>query len=46
MVDDGEMVVLGGIFDDVKCNDYEKVLFLVDLLVVGNLFKNNVKIIM
>ncbi|QYA54939.1 type IV pilus secretin PilQ [Acinetobacter johnsonii] len=43
LVDDGETVVLGGIFDDVKRNDYEKVPFLADLPVVGNLFKNNVK---
>ncbi len=28
LVDDGETVVLGGIFDDVKRNDYEKVPFL------------------
>ena len=43
LVDDGGTVVLGGIFDDVKRNDYEKVPFLADLPVVGNLFKNNVK---
>jgi len=43
LVDDGETVVLGGIFDDVKRNDYQKVPFLADLPVVGNLFKNNVK---
>ena len=43
LVDDGGTVVLGGIFDDVKRNDYQKVPFLADLPVVGNLFKNNVK---
>ena len=43
LVDDGGTVVLGGIFDDVKRNDYQKVPFLGDLPVVGNLFKNNVK---
>ncbi|MFN4104752.1 MAG: type IV pilus secretin PilQ [Acinetobacter johnsonii] len=43
LVDDGETVVLGGIFDDTKRNDYQKVPFLGDLPVVGNLFKNNVK---
>ncbi|MEG2635180.1 MAG: type IV pilus secretin PilQ [Acinetobacter sp.] len=43
LVDDGETVVLGGIFDDVKRNDYQKVPFLGDLPVVGNLFKNNTK---
>lgn len=43
LVGDGETVVLGGIFDDIKQNNYEKVPFLGDLPVVGNLFKNNVK---
>ncbi|MFW2065831.1 type IV pilus secretin PilQ [Acinetobacter johnsonii] len=43
LVADGETVVLGGIFDDVKRNDYQKVPFLGDLPVVGNLFKNNTK---
>ena len=43
LVDDGGTVVLGGIFDDVKRNDYQKVPFLADLPVVWNLFKNNVK---
>ena len=43
LVGDGETVVLGGIFDDIKQNQYEKVPFLGDLPVVGNLFKNSVK---
>ena len=43
LVDDGETVVLGGIFDDAKSNTYKKVPFLGDIPVVGNLFKNNVK---
>ena len=43
LVDDGETVVLGGIFDDAKTNDYEKVPFLGDLPVIGHLFKNTVK---
>jgi type IV pilus assembly protein PilQ len=43
LVGDGETVVLGGIFDDIKQNKYQKVPFLGDLPVVGNLFKNNVK---
>lgn len=33
----------GGIYDERKRNDYNKVPFLGDLPVVGNLFKNNVK---
>ena len=41
LVADGETVVLGGIFDDFKSNQYTKVPFLGDLPVVGNLFKNN-----
>ncbi|MEN3979712.1 type IV pilus secretin PilQ [Acinetobacter sp. CWB-B33] len=43
LVGDGETVVLGGIFDDIKQNKYQKVPFLGDLPIVGNLFKNNVK---
>ncbi len=43
LVDDGETVVLGGIFDDIRANNYQKVPFLGDLPVVGNLFKNNSK---
>ena len=43
LVDDGETVVLGGIFDDIKQNQYEKVPFFGDLPVVGALFKNNTK---
>ncbi|MDK1684512.1 type IV pilus secretin PilQ family protein [Acinetobacter terrestris] len=43
LVSDGETVVLGGIFDDIKQNQYEKVPFFGDLPVIGNLFKNNVK---
>jgi type IV pilus assembly protein PilQ len=43
LVGDGETVVLGGIFDDIKQNNYEKVPFVGDLPIVGNLFKNNVK---
>ncbi|KAA5572979.1 type IV pilus secretin PilQ, partial [Acinetobacter baumannii] len=44
LVNDGETIVLGGIFDDFKSNQYRKVPFLGDLPVVGNLFKNNTKI--
>ena len=43
LVNDGETIVLGGIFDDLKTNNYQKVPFLGDLPVVGNLFKNNSK---
>ena len=43
LVNDGETIVLGGIFDDLKINNYQKVPFLGDLPVVGNLFKNNSK---
>jgi len=43
LVDDGETVVLGGIFDDAKTNSYEKVPFLSDLPVIGHLFKSSVK---
>ena len=43
LVDDGETVVLGGIFDDAKSNTYKKVPFLGDIPVLGNLFKNNIK---
>ncbi|MFV5489878.1 type IV pilus secretin PilQ family protein [Acinetobacter sp. ASP199] len=41
LVGDGETVVLGGIFDDIRANNYQKVPFLGDLPVIGNLFKNN-----
>ena len=44
LVNDGETVVLGGIFDDFKTTSSDKVPFLGDLPVVGNLFKNNSKI--
>lgn len=43
LVDDGETVVLGGIFDEAKTNNYQKVPFLGDLPVIGHLFKNSVK---
>lgn len=43
LVGDGETIVLGGIFDDIKRNQYQKVPFLGDLPFVGVLFKNNVK---
>lgn len=43
LVGDGETVVLGGIFDDIKRNNYEKVPFLAELPLVGYLFKNQVK---
>ena len=43
LVDDGETVVLGGIFDDTKRSDYQKVPFFGDLPVVGNLFKSSTK---
>jgi type IV pilus assembly protein PilQ len=43
LVDDGETVVLGGIFDDAKSNTYKKVPFFGDIPVVGNLFRSNVK---
>lgn len=41
LVGDGETVVLGGIFDDIRANNYQKVPFLGDLPVIGNFFKNN-----
>ncbi|WP_374664342.1 type IV pilus secretin PilQ [Acinetobacter sp.] len=43
LVADGETVVLGGIFDDIKQNQYQKVPFLGDIPYLGALFKNNVK---
>ncbi len=43
LVNDGETVVLGGIFDDIQQNQNERVPFLGELPVVGNLFRNNVK---
>ena len=44
LVNDGETVVLGGIFDDIKQNNYSKVPFLGDIPYVGTLFKNNTKV--
>lgn len=44
LVNDGETVVLGGIFDDFKTTAVDKVPFFGDLPVVGNLFKNNSKV--
>ncbi|QIC61468.1 type IV pilus secretin PilQ [Acinetobacter schindleri] len=41
LVGDGETVVLGGIFDDIRANNYQKVPFLGDLPVIGNFFKSN-----
>lgn len=43
LVDDGETVVLGGIFDDAKNKTIKKVPFLGDIPVLGYLFKNNIK---
>lgn len=43
LVGHGETIVLGGIFDDIKQNQYEKVPFFGDLPVVGGLFRNNIK---
>ena len=43
LVDNGETVVLGGIFDDNKSLQESKVPFLGNLPVVGNLFKSSVK---
>ena len=37
------VVEIGGIFDEAKTNDYEKVPFFGDLPVIGHLFKNSVK---
>ncbi|ANF82697.1 hypothetical protein A3K93_11185 [Acinetobacter sp. NCu2D-2] len=44
LINDGETVVLGGIFDDFKTTTSDKVPFFGDLPVVGNLFKNNSKV--
>ena len=44
LVNDGETVVLGGIFDDIKQNNYSKVPFLGDIPYVVALFKNNTKV--
>lgn len=44
LVDDGETVVLGGIFDDAKTQTSTKIPFLGDLPIVGALFKNNKKV--
>ena len=41
LVSDGETVVLGGIFDDLRVKNSSKVPFLGDLPVLGNLFKNS-----
>ncbi|MFC6166366.1 type IV pilus secretin PilQ family protein [Acinetobacter terrestris] len=43
LVGDGETIVLGGVFDDVKQNSSTKVPFLADLPVIGNIFKNNIR---
>ncbi|MGD8309465.1 MAG: type IV pilus secretin PilQ [Chromatiales bacterium] len=41
LVDNGETVVLGGIFEQTKSDDYDKVPFFADLPAVGNLFKSH-----
>lgn len=41
MVDDGETVVLGGVFEKVTRNNVDKVPFLGDLPAVGSLFRRN-----
>jgi len=42
-VNNGETLVLGGIFDQAELNDVQKVPFLGDLPVLGNLFKTTFK---
>jgi type IV pilus assembly protein PilQ len=44
LVNDGETVVLGGVFDDYKTVNHQKVPFLGDLPYVGALFKNQSKV--
>jgi type IV pilus assembly protein PilQ len=43
-VNNGETLVLGGIYDAVERNNVDKVPFLGDLPVLGNLFKNTRKL--
>lgn len=43
LVNDGETVVLGGLYEDETTNKIDKVPFLGDLPAVGNLFKNRTK---
>lgn len=43
LVGDGETIVLGGVFDDIKQNASTKVPFLGDLPYIGNIFKNNTR---
>jgi type IV pilus assembly protein PilQ len=43
LVDNGETVVLGGVYEQSKSDSTAKVPFLGDLPVVGYLFRNNIK---
>lgn len=43
LVNNGETIVLGGIYEDTNSNSVNKIPFLGDLPVVGNLFKNRTK---
>jgi type IV pilus assembly protein PilQ len=44
LVNDGQTVVLGGILETVKSKSADKVPFLADIPVLGNLFKNSINI--
>ena len=43
LVDDGQTVVIGGVYEFRDRNDLRKVPFLADIPVLGNLFKNKNK---
>ncbi len=42
MVDNGQTVVLGGIYEEVRSDTVNKVPFLGDIPVIGNAFKNKI----
>jgi type IV pilus assembly protein PilQ len=44
LLDNGETVVLGGIFEQTKQNSVQRVPFLSDIPVMGNLFKTTARI--
>ncbi len=44
LVDNGETVVLGGVFESISANDVDKVPFLGDLPAIGRLFKRTINL--
>jgi type IV pilus assembly protein PilQ len=44
LVENGGTVVIGGIYSQEESNNYNKVPWLGDIPVLGNLFKNNAKV--